>query len=94
MYLAGKHQSEGEDLVATVNPLSKEQAAPEAHGVYDVLTDKLGLMPNVFAVMAHHPAALSTFMPFYQAVTEQMTLSSRDMELAYLATSMLNGCEY
>jgi alkylhydroperoxidase family enzyme len=80
--------------MATINPLSKEQAAPEAHGVYDTQTGKLGRMPNVFAVMAHHPAALSTFMPFYQAVTEQGTLSNRDIELAYLATSMLNGCEY
>ena len=80
--------------MATVNPLSKEQAAPEAHAVYDDQTDQLGTMPNVFAVMAHHPAALSTFMPFYQAVTEQCTLPKRDMELAYLATSMLNGCEY
>ena len=80
--------------MATINPLSKEDAAPEAHGIYDTLTGELGLMPNVFAVMAHHPAALSSFMPFYQAVTEQCTLAKRNMELAYLATSMLNGCEY
>lgn len=80
--------------MATINPLSKEQAASEVHDLYDALTDKFGQMPNIFAAMAHHPAALAAFMPFYQAVTGQATLDNRDLELAYLATSMQNGCEY
>ncbi len=79
--------------MAVVNPLSIEKAAQETHGIYDALTDKFGHMPNIFAVMAHQPAALSSFMPFFQSVMAGM-LPARDKELAYLATSMLNGCEY
>ena len=79
--------------MAVVNPLPKEQAAHQTHGIYDALTGKFGHMPNIFAVMAHQPAALSSFMPFFQVVMGG-TLLARDKELAYLATSMLNGCEY
>lgn len=53
--------------MAVVNPLPKEQAAQETHGVYDALTGKFGRMPNIFALMAHHPAALTSFMPFFQS---------------------------
>ncbi len=77
-----------------VNPVSKETAAPQTHGIYDALTGKFGKMPNIFGVMAHHPSALSSFMPFFQSVMGEGTLAERDRELAYLATSMLNGCEY
>ena len=79
--------------MAVVNPLPKEQAAQETHGVYDALTGKFGRMPNIFGLMAHHPAALSSFMPFFQSVMGGK-LPARDKELAYLFTSMLNGCEY
>ncbi len=80
--------------MAIVNPLSKEDAPPETHGVYDALTGKFGKMPNIFGVMAHHPSALSSFMPFMQSVMGESMLADRDQELAYLATSMRNGCEY
>jgi len=80
--------------MAVINPLSKENAAPSVHGLYDAFTQKFGFMPNIFAAMAHRPEALSTFIPFFQSMIGKGTLSDRDKELAYLATSMLNSCEY
>ncbi len=79
--------------MGVVSPLSKERAAKDTHGIYDALTGKFGRMPNIFGVMAHSPTALSTFMPFFQAVMGS-SLAARDKELAYLSTSMFNGCEY
>jgi alkylhydroperoxidase family enzyme len=51
-------------------------------------------MPNIFAAMAHRSEALSKFIPFFQLMMEEGTLMDRDKQLAYLATSLLNGCEY
>ena len=80
--------------MAVINPLSKENAAPSVHGLYNAFTQKFGFMPNIFAAMAHRPEALSTFIPFFQLMMDEGTLADRDKQLAYLATSLLNGCEY
>ena len=80
--------------MAVINPLMKESAAASVHGLYDAFTQKFGFMPNIFATMAHRPEALSTFIPFFQSMIGEGTLTDRDKQLAYLATSMLNSCEY
>ncbi len=80
--------------MSTVNPLPREGAAEEVHALYDSLAKAYGKMPNIFAVMAHRPSALRLFMPFYAAVTREGTVEARYKELAYLKTSLINGCEY
>jgi uncharacterized peroxidase-related enzyme len=80
--------------MAVIKPLSKEKADASVRGLYDVMSKKFGLMPNIFGVMAHRPEALSSFASFFQLIMGGETLSDRDKELVYLATSMLNGCEY
>ena len=80
--------------MAIINPLPKGDAAASVHGLYDGFTQKFGFMPNIFAAMAHRPEALSTFIPFFQSMIGEGTLTDRDKQLAYLATSMFNGCEY
>jgi alkylhydroperoxidase family enzyme len=80
--------------MAVINPLLKENAAPSVRGLYDTFTQKFGFMPNIFAAMAHRPEGLSSFIPFFQLMMGEGTLADRDKQLAYLATSMLNGCEY
>ncbi len=80
--------------MAVVNPIPKEKAAQEVRAVYDTLGQAFGRMPNIFAVMAHRPAALNTLLPLYKAVVAEGTVEPRYKELAYLKTSMLNGCEY
>jgi alkylhydroperoxidase family enzyme len=80
--------------MAVINPLAKENAAASVHGLYDAFTQKFGFMPNIFAAMAHRPEALATFVPFFQLMMNEGTLGDRDKQLAYLATSLLNSCEY
>jgi alkylhydroperoxidase family enzyme len=72
----------------------KRNAAPELKEVYEKLTHNLGHMPNVFAVMANRPAALQHFLLLYGAVINGGTIEPKYKELAYLKTSMVNGCEY
>jgi alkylhydroperoxidase family enzyme len=80
--------------MAVVNPLTKEQAAPEAHEIYNALNQKMGKVPNFFATMAHRPDVLSKFVPLYGAIIQGGTVEPRYKELAYLKTSLINGCEY
>jgi len=78
----------------TISPLSKETAAPEVHPILDKLNHALGKVPAFFGTMARVPEALATFVPFYTAVIEHGTVERKYKELAYLKTSLVNGCEY
>lgn len=80
--------------MTVVNPLPKEKSAAEVHGLYDTLTKKYGHMPNIFAVMAHRPNVLQSFLPAYAAIMGEGTVALRYKYLAYLKTSLINGCEY
>ncbi len=80
--------------MAAVNPIPKERAAAEVKEIYDNLAKAFGRMPNIFAVMAHRPAALKNFLPLYSAVINEGTVEPKYKELAYLKTSLINGCEY
>jgi alkylhydroperoxidase family enzyme len=80
--------------MATVQPLTRETAAASAQEIFDALAKKIGKVPNFFALMAHRPDVLSKFLPFYGAVMEGGTVEPRFKELAYLKTSLINGCEY
>ncbi len=77
-----------------VNPLTKEQAAPEVRETFEKLTTLAGKVPNIFAAMAHRPAVLNAFLPLYGAIVNEGTVEAKYKELAYLRTSMVNGCEY
>lgn len=77
-----------------IQPLAKEKASPELTGLYDALTKKFGRIPGIFGVMAHRPGALLGMVSINSAVVEQGTIDPRYRELAYLKTSLINGCEY
>lgn len=80
--------------MAAVNPLPREKAAENAKPIYESMTGQFGKMPNFFALMAHRPAVLKNFLPFYGAVTGEGTVEPKLKEFAYLKTSLLNGCAY
>jgi alkylhydroperoxidase family enzyme len=74
-----------------IEPLEKTQAAESVRPIYE----KLGKgMLNMFAVMAHRPNVLGPFLDFYKQVWAQGPLAPKVKELAYLRTSLMNGCEY
>jgi len=77
-----------------ISPISKESAAPEVQPVLDKMTQRFGKVPAFFGTMARVPEAFANFLPFYTAVIEHGTVERKYKELAYLKTSLLNGCEY
>ena len=80
--------------MGVVNPLTKEQAAPEVRDTFEKLAERAGKVPNIFATMAHRPEVLNAFLPLYKAVINEGAIEDKYKELAYLRASMVNGCEY
>src|SRR5438309_226145 len=72
---------------------SKEEAAESVRPIYDNVAKKLGHMLNFFKAMAHSPEMLQAFMGL-NATLSKTKLDPRLRELAYLATSVRNGCGY
>jgi alkylhydroperoxidase family enzyme len=48
----------------------------------------------MFKVMAHKPNVLGPFLEFYKQVWAPEALDPKIKELAYLRTSLMNGCTY
>lgn len=80
--------------MAVPKPLVKEQAEKSLKEIYEGMHSAFGKMPNVFAVMAHFPAALKRFVPFYNAVMMKGSVPQNLKELAYLKTASINACQY
>jgi uncharacterized peroxidase-related enzyme len=80
--------------MAVVDPIPGEKAPEELRAVYDGLAKTHDRVPNFFATLAHRPAALKAFLPLYATVMREGTVEAKHKELAYLKTSILNGCEY
>jgi alkylhydroperoxidase family enzyme len=75
-------------------PLAKDQAEAGVQKIYDEMHSAIGRMPNIFAVMAHFPAALKRFIPFYTAVMTKGGVPLKLKELVYLKTASINACQY
>ena len=80
--------------MATIAPLAEERAAADVKPIYENLKEKHGKVPNFFAMLAHKPEVLKTFLPFDQAIMGPGAVEQKYKELAYLKTSSVNGCEY
>ena len=77
-----------------IEPVEKNKAEQSIRPVYDGLEKKMGRVINFFKMMAHKPDVLSPFLEFYNQVWAPGALSPKIKELAYLRTSIMNGCEY
>src|SRR5580692_7105444 len=82
------------ETAPAISPISKENAAPEVQPILDKLTHGFGKVPSFFGTMARVPGVLASVVPFYTAVIEGGTVERKYKELAYLKTSLINGCEY
>jgi uncharacterized peroxidase-related enzyme len=80
--------------MAKIDPVSKENAAPELHEIYDSMLKRFGKMPAFYGLMAHVPGALKQFLPLYGAIMGKGKVEAKYKELAYLKTATINGCEY
>jgi uncharacterized peroxidase-related enzyme len=60
-----------------------------------VLAEKMGFVPNVFAVLAHRPEELRAFITYHDLLMDKDAgLSKAEREMIVVTTSAANGCLY
>jgi len=76
----------------TIQPQSVTESDDKAAEVLTDIQNQFGMIPNIFAVMSHHPPTLAGFVKLFEAI--HTDLEPRLREIAYLKASTINDCEY
>jgi uncharacterized peroxidase-related enzyme len=79
--------------MARLNYVEKETAAPDQEKILAQLTQKSGKIANMWKLWSHSPLTLEAYMVFSKSLVKG-TLDPKLRELAYLKTSLTNGCAY
>lgn len=77
-----------------IKPLKKEEAKGETKTILEGIERQFGMIPNLFATIAHYPKALKPILDLYQAIARESTLEPKLQELANLEVSRINRCHY
>jgi alkylhydroperoxidase family enzyme len=77
-----------------IHPIEKDQADPLVQRIYDALEQQSGSVSTFNKMLAHKPEILRAFNQLSGAIWAEGALSPTLKELAYLWTSLLNGCAY
>jgi uncharacterized peroxidase-related enzyme len=79
--------------MARLRYVEKETAGPEQEKILAQLTQKTGKIANMWKLWSHSPLTLEAYMVFSKSLVKG-TLDPKLRELAYLKTSLINGCAY
>jgi len=79
--------------MARIGMVLPEQAPDEVKKVYDGVKQQIGMVPNIFKIMANSPAALQGFMGLFSALGGGK-LPAELRERICLATAQYNKCRY
>lgn len=80
--------------MARVRSIPSAELPPDVAEVYERFAADYGPFRNQVAVFAHVPAAVKHLMGMLMALREAKTLPKRYLELAIVAVSKLNECDY
>lgn len=80
--------------MARVRNIAARELPLDLARIYEEFAGAYGPFRNQVAVFAHVPAALTHLMPLLMELREAQTLPKRYLELAIVAVSKLNECEY
>ncbi len=80
--------------MARVHDVASSELSPELARIYEEFASAYGPFRNQVAVFAHVPAAVRHLMPLLMELRAAATLSKRYLELAIVAVSQVNACDY
>lgn len=80
--------------MSRIKPLTKEEAGLDTKAIFEGIEKSFGMVPNLFATIAHYPKALKPIIDLYQAIAKESTIEPRLQELANLEVSRINRCNY
>lgn len=76
-----------------INPVTMENAPQASKPVMEQLKANFGRVPNIFATLAHSPAALKSLTGMFAAL-EEGALSGKAHEAIALRLGEFHGCNY
>lgn len=75
-------------------PLTLETAGPKSKAILEKAKAQVGMVPNMYACMAHVPGVLDTYLYGYRLFREESGFTPAEQEVVFLAISRENGCAY
>ncbi|MBX2956050.1 MAG: carboxymuconolactone decarboxylase family protein [Cyclobacteriaceae bacterium] len=75
----------------TFNVPTRDQVSPANQSLFDNLSKALGMVPNLYAMIAHSENGLAKYLAFQGA---KSSLSNKEKEAVNLVVSEVNGCRY
>ena len=83
------------DTFKTTLALRTEQDAnPSVAEPLQAIRKQMGMVPNMFAAMANHPALLDAYQYGYQLARLRADFTPIEQEVLFLTVSRENGCHY
>ncbi len=79
--------------MANLKPVNPGEVTGKVKQLFDVLQQKLGMVPNLAKVLANSPAALNAYLSFSGALSEGK-LSAKTREQIAVAVANINTCDY
>lgn len=70
---------------------TRDQVSTANQAIFDNLKSAVGMVPNLYATMAHSDTALDNYLKFANAPT---SFSKKEKEVINLVTSQENECQY
>ncbi len=75
--------------------LHTKETAPEAsQSTIEAVNQVYGFFPNLYAVFAESPVAISTYLHISNQLKEHGALTPQEQQIVMLAVSEANGCDY
>ncbi|MGQ3353976.1 MAG: carboxymuconolactone decarboxylase family protein [Phreatobacter sp.] len=70
---------------------SRNDVSAQNQAIFDQLKGKLGMVPNLYATLAHSEHALASYLAFQNA---KSSLNAKAREVVNLVVSQVNDCSY
>jgi uncharacterized peroxidase-related enzyme len=80
--------------LTTLDLLTPEEAPESSRELLEDAKATLGMVPNMYAEMAHSPGMLSTYRFGYDQFRRHSGFNPAEQEVIFLAISRYNGCAY
>lgn len=77
--------------MTTINVPTREEVSAGNQAIFDKLQKSFGMVPNLFATLAHSETALATYVALQGA---KSSISGKAREVVNLVVSQVNACEY
>ncbi|MGY2491372.1 carboxymuconolactone decarboxylase family protein [Cupriavidus sp. CP313] len=77
--------------MTVINVPTREEVSPSNQAIFDKLKSTLGMVPNLYATLAHSEHALGNYLAFQNG---DSSVTGKAREVVNLVVSQVNECEY